>query len=96
MARALLNDMILAESETTEVVEGNTYFPRKAVDMSRLEKSDTRYTCPWKGDATYYNLVTSTSTVEDIAWSYPNPKPAASSIAGHLAFDAGKGIRVEK
>lgn len=95
MAKALLNDSIQAESETTEVVEGNIYFPRESVDMSRLEESSTQYTCPWKGKATYYNHVDGDEVIDDVAWSYPQPKAAARNIAGHLTFDSGKGIKVE-
>lgn len=95
MARATLNERVLAESDTTELVEGNTYFPRSAVDMSGLKESSTQYTCPWKGRATYYDYVTGDDAVEDVAWSYIEPKPAAGNIAGHLAFDSGKGVTIE-
>jgi uncharacterized protein (DUF427 family) len=95
MARAVLDGKVLASSEQTERVEGNVYFPRESVEMGRLEKSETRYTCPWKGDATYYDYVQNGRRIKDIAWSYPEPKPAASNIAGHLAFDRSKGVTVE-
>lgn len=95
MPKAIIDGSVLADSDRTEQVEGNHYFPREAVDMSRFAKSDTTYTCPWKGDATYYNYVSDEGTTRDIAWSYPEPKPAASNIAGHLAFDRSKGVTVE-
>jgi uncharacterized protein (DUF427 family) len=95
MPRAVLSGTVLAQSESTESVEGNVYFPQESVDMSALSKSSRRYTCPWKGDATYYNYVGSERTVEDVAWSYIDPKPAASNIAGHLAFDLSKGVEIE-
>jgi uncharacterized protein (DUF427 family) len=96
MPRAVLKDIVLAQSESTELVEGNVYFPRESVAMSSLSKSSRRYTCPWKGDATYYSYLGSERTVEDVAWSYIDPKPAASSIAGHLAFDLRKGVEIEE
>ena len=56
--KALFNDTVLAESDQTEVVEENHYFPREDVKTDYLKKSDKEYTCPWKGEATYYHIDT--------------------------------------
>ncbi len=94
MSKAELDGTTLAESTETERVEGNHYFPRESADMSLLKSSATQYTCPWKGDAEYFHLEVGGKTVEDAAWSYPQPKDAAKQIAGHIAFDTRKGISV--
>ena len=94
MPKAEFNSLTLAESTRTEQVEGNHYFPRESVDMSKFKPSPTQYTCPWKGDAEYFHLLVDGQTVEDAAWSYPEPKDAAKEIAGHLAFDRSKGVTV--
>ena len=94
MPKAEYGGTILAESDATERVEGNHYFPRDSVNMSLLEPSATRYTCPWKGDAQYFHLVLDGERVADAAWSYPDPKPAAKQIAGHLAFEKRTGVTV--
>ena len=94
MPKAEFNGLTLAESARTEQVEGNHYFPRESVDMSKFKPSPTRYTCPWKGDAEYFHLLVDGQTIEDAAWSYPEPKDAAKEIAGHLAFDRSKGVTV--
>lgn len=85
--KALLKDTVLADSTHTEVVESNHYFPREDVKMDYLVQSDTPYTCPWKGDATYYHIDTGSERMEDGAWSYDTPKDAAKNIAGHICFD---------
>ncbi|MCC5895572.1 MAG: DUF427 domain-containing protein [Alkalibacterium sp.] len=85
--KAVFKDVVLAESQNTEVVETNHYFPRTDVKMEYLTKSDTQYTCPWKGDATYYHIDTGDEYMEDGAWSYDTPKEAAKNIAGHICFD---------
>lgn len=95
MPKAERNNTVIAQSEHTEQVEGNHYFPQESVDMSRLTPSDTPYTCPWKGKASYFHLQLDGETVQDAAWSYPEPKEAAKNIAGHLAFDTSKGITVQ-
>lgn len=94
MPKADFNGTTLADSDHTEQVEGNHYFPRDSVDMSLFTPSPTQYTCPWKGDAEYFHLEVDGERVEDAAWSYPAPKDAAKAISGHLAFDKRKGISV--
>lgn len=84
--KAVVNDTVVAESDATEVVEGNHYFPRKTVNEGFLRSSPTTYTCPWKGACTYYNLEVNGTVVEDGAWSYIAPLEAAAQIAGHIAF----------
>ena len=66
------------------------YFPRGDVAMALLEQSETRTTCPWKGEATYYSMQTKSTLIRDAAWSYENPKAEVKGIAGHLAFYADK------
>jgi uncharacterized protein (DUF427 family) len=62
------------------------YVPLEAVDQSLLRRSRTKSHCPYKGDASYYDLVTPDGVIEDAAWSYEEPYNAVSEIAGHLAF----------
>ena len=49
MPRAIWNGVVLAESEHTEQVEGNHYFPPSAVRREHLRESTTHTHCPWKG-----------------------------------------------
>lgn len=94
MARAIWNDIVIAESDTYEQVEGNIYFPPEAVEQEYLADSDYQTTCPWKGQASYYHVVANGKVNENAAWVYPDPKPAASHIKDHVAF--WKGVRVER
>jgi len=94
MIQAKFGDKVIAASDDTVVVEGNHYFPRDSVNMELFAESATPYTCPWKGVAQYFDLRLDGRIIDDAAWSYPEPKPAAKQIAGHLAFDRSKGITV--
>ncbi|GEK91214.1 DUF427 domain-containing protein [Alkalibacterium kapii] len=85
--KAILNDTVLAESSNTEVVEDNHYFPREDVKTDYLKESDKEYTCPWKGEATYYHIDTGEERKENGAWSYEDPKDAAKNITGYICFD---------
>ena len=94
MPKAIFGGVVIAESDKTELVEGNQYFPRDSVKMDLFSHSPTPYTCPWKGVAEYFNATVNDKKVDDIALSYPQPKEAAKNIAGHLAFDKRKGVQI--
>ena len=49
--------VVSAESTATEQVEDNHYFPPSAVTKAFLRPSEHRTTCPWKGEAHYYDVV---------------------------------------
>lgn len=93
MPRATWNGVVLAESDHTEVVEGNHYFPPDSVNREYFRESDTHTVCGWKGTASYYTIEADGQTNNDAAWYYPDPKPEAENIAGHVAF--WKGVTVE-
>lgn len=84
--KAVWNDVVIAESDTTVVVEGNHYFPMSSVQRQYFKESDMHTTCPWKGEASYYTVVVDDSENENAAWYYPEPKEAAKEIKDHVAF----------
>ncbi len=84
--RATWNGAVLAESDATVIVEGNHYFPPDSLNREYFSDSDTHTVCPWKGTASYYSVTVDGQVNEDAAWVYPQPKEAASEIAGHVAF----------
>lgn len=96
MPRATWNGALIAEAEDDEVeiVEGNVYFPPDKIDKTYLRDSQTHTVCPWKGAASYYDLVVNGDVNKDAAWYYPVTKPEAEHIAGYIAF--WKGVSVEE
>lgn len=92
MPQAIWNDVVIAESEHTVVVEGNHYFPANSVSSAFLQESETQTECSWKGTAHYYDIVVNGEIYRDAAWYYPSPKPAAIQISGRIAF--WKGVQV--
>ena len=92
--KAIWNDAVIAESDETVVVEGNHYFPAESVKTEFLQPSSTHTTCPWKGEASYYDVVVNGETNTDSAWYYPEPKVAAAEIKDRIAF--WKGVMVEE
>ncbi len=87
--QAIWNGTVIAESEDTVVVENNHYFPLESVRDGVLQASELTSVCPWKGTASYYSVEVDGKSNPDAAWYYPEPKPAASEIAGRVAFWRG-------
>ena len=94
MIKASWNGKVIAESDRTEIVEGNHYFPAEALHKEFFRSSETHSVCPWKGVASYCSIEVDGKENLDAAWYYPDPKPAARNVAGRVAF--WKGVRVEK
>ena len=86
MATATWNDVVLAQSDDTVVVEGNHYFPPESIDRDHFVENDRHTVCPWKGTASYYDIVVDGEKLEAAAWTYLDPKDAAAEIRDHVAF----------
>ena len=93
MAKATWNGKTIAESNETVIVEGNHYFPAGSVHDEYLTDSATHTRCPWKGKASYFDIVVDGQVNKDAAWYYPDPKRAAGQIKDYVAF--WRGVRVE-
>lgn len=91
--KATWKGAVLAESDDTVVVEGNHYFPAESISREHFRESGTHTTCPWKGVASYYDVLVGEEVNADAAWYYPEPKDAAKEIEGRVAF--WRGVRVE-
>lgn len=92
--KAIWNGAVLAESGETVVVEGNQYFPADSIKSEYFQPSQKHTVCPWKGTASYYDVVVDGETNADAAWYYPEAKDAAKQIEGYVAF--WKGVQVSE
>jgi uncharacterized protein (DUF427 family) len=90
--KAIWNGAVLANSDQTVVVEGNHYFPPDSLHREFFQDSSHQTECSWKGTCSYYHLSVNGQTNQNAAWYYPDPKPAARSITGYVAF--WKGVQV--
>jgi uncharacterized protein (DUF427 family) len=92
---------VLGEShDALELTEGAMpfviYFPRGDIAMAFLDRTDHSTHCPHKGDASYFSIVTKSTTLANAAWSYENPKPGMERIKDHLAFYATDAVTIEQ
>ena len=91
---------VLGESTNAlELAEGSypavIYFPRADLAMAFFEPSDTQSTCPYKGSASYFDIVAKSGPIKDAAWSYEEPIEGVEKIKDHIAFHTDK-VAVEK
>ena len=93
MPKATWNGVVLAESDKTQTVEGNHYFPPDSIKREYFKESSDTTVCSWKGTASYYDLAVSGEVNAGAAWYYPAAKDAAKHIEGYVAF--WKGVSVE-
>lgn len=93
MPKAIWNGTVLAESDRTEVVEGNHYFPPDSLNKQYFKESNYHTTCPWKGVASYYTIQVDGQENKDAAWYYPTAKEKAKNFEGYVAF--WRGVKVE-
>jgi uncharacterized protein (DUF427 family) len=90
MPKVIWNGTVLAESDNTEVVEGNQYFPPDSLNQEYFKSIDKTTVCGWKGTANYYDIVVDGKVNSGAAWYYADPKPQASNIKGYVAFYRNK------
>ncbi len=91
--KAVWNDQVVAEANKEDLIyiEGNWYFPGDSLNMEYFKQSDTPYTCPWKGECTYYDVTVDGQTAKDAAFRYASPLPSAiervkKDFSNHYAF----------
>ena len=91
--RASWNNVVLAESDDTVVVEGNHYFPADSLKREYFRASDHHSVCPWKGTASYMDVVVGDEVNTNAAWYYPNPSEKAAQIKDRFAFWHGVDVQ---
>lgn len=72
----------LQESHYPSVV----YIPRADIRPEAFVRSARTSHCPYKGEASYYDLVVDGTRRSDAVWSYEDPYPAVAAIKDHVAF----------
>lgn len=91
-------DEVIAESDRPVLVfetgmPTKVYIPPADVRPGAVSSgSGKRTTCPYKGEATYWDV----GPLADAAWSYETPLPDALRAQAHLCFDdSQEGLSVE-
>jgi uncharacterized protein (DUF427 family) len=89
---ARVGDTVIADTNAALTLREAAYPPVHYIPLDdvvpgtlRASTSDTY--CPYKGDASYYDVVLPDGQeLADAVWTYQAPYPAVDAIAGHVAF----------
>lgn len=91
--QAIWNGQVIAEANKDDLIyiERNWYFPPASVKQEFLRKSETPYTCPWKGVCQYFDVGQGDNWSRDSAFSYPTPNQSAietvkKDFSNYVAF----------
>lgn len=82
--KAIWKDTVIAEADKDDLIkiEGNWYFPPSSIKKEFYKDSDHHTVCPWKGLASYYDVVVGDDTNEFGAWYYHEPKEGSIQRVG--------------
>lgn len=99
--RVLHQGQALADSSHTQCLREASYqpvyyFPREDANMQLLQPSSHSSYCPFKGEASYFDIRLAQQTVENAVWSYQAPYAAVAAIRNHLAFYPDKVDLIEE
>lgn len=87
-----VGDVVVAETDRALVLREASYppvyyLPEDDLRPGVVRPNDQHTYCPYKGEASYYDLVADGAPeLEGAVWYYPSPSPAVGAIAGHVAF----------
>ena len=62
------------------------YFPQEDLAMERFSTTGHHTHCPYKGDASYWNVAVGDAVEENIAWAYLDPFDEVPEIGGYVSF----------
>lgn len=100
LVRVIVEGAVAAETRAALSLQEAGYLPvlyiPRADVLGAVRRSARRSHCPYKGDASYFDLVVGGSERADAAWSYEDPFPAVAAIRGHLAFYPGRVDAIEQ
>lgn len=91
--QAVWNGIVIADSDHTIMVEGNHYFPPQDIRREYFAESQESSHCPWKGDASYYDVIVGGERNAAAGWYYPAPYDEAAPIKDHVAFWRGVEVK---
>ena len=88
----MLGDTVIADTHRAHRVLETShppsfYLPRDDVRMEHLRQEAGLSRCEWKGEATYWSVVTPDGRVlSKVGWAYDRPFPEFGPIRGYLSF----------
>jgi uncharacterized protein (DUF427 family) len=93
--RALVRDVVVLDTTHARLlyetgIGPRVYAPVEDYAQELLTPTDTTSHCPFKGDASYWTVTAGGEVREDALWTYREPLPEASWLAGLAALYPNK------
>lgn len=86
--------VIARSQKAVELHESNHapvfYLPMEDVDAGHIRRSTHATKCPFKGEASYWNIVVGDHEVDNALWAYETPYDEMLELAGLVAFYPNK------
>lgn len=82
--KAIWENTVIAEAPKEDLIriEGNWYFPPSSIKKEYYSNSDHQTHCPWKGDASYYDVTVDGKVNDGGAWYYAEPMEGSVERVG--------------
>ncbi len=85
----------IARSNSAVILREGTYppvhyIPLADVDPALIRRSEHASHCPFKGQASYWNIVVGDHEIDNAMWGYETPYDEMLEIAGLVAFYPNK------
>jgi len=98
--RVLADGVVIADTTNALTLKEASYpavqyVPREDANMGLLRRTERVTHCPYKGDASYFSIVSNDRTLDNAIWTYETPFPAMAEISGRLAFYPDK-VKIEE
>jgi len=93
--RVTVGGMTIVDTDDTVILFETSLEPKLYVDPAHvrtdlLRRTATSTWCNYRGAASYWAAVVGDTEVADVAWSYEDPLPESTPIAGFLSFDPAR------
>ncbi|WP_282021984.1 DUF427 domain-containing protein [Ruegeria faecimaris] len=94
------DEILLAESFDAKVMYETRlppmiYIPRQDVHVDLSDETELQTFCPFKGTATYHDVVLADQRLANSVWAYENALPESAAIQGHIGFMPTAYTRIE-
>ncbi len=85
------DDILLAESTNAKVMyetrlPPTIYVPREDVSVELGAETELQTFCPFKGTATYHDVILGNERLANSVWAYEDSLPESQAIQGHIGF----------
>lgn len=89
--KVVFNGEVIAETNSPLLVlekhhPPTYYIPLEDIKSEYLKESNMKTHCPFKGEASYWDINVNGKTISNCVWTYKKPKPGYEILKNHASF----------